>query len=215
MALAAAGVLALALATTACAGGQSTGAQGDSSTTAASAPSGTPGGGSGRPPGGSSSAGSSTGSSSVGASTTSSSKATGHENAALGTRCSADDLSVTLGSSDVGAGQVHYTLTFHNKGAKSCTLQGFPGVSLIKRDGTTIGKPASREGSSHGAVTLAGGGTADVTLHTLNQGVKGDSCWAKPAYLKVYPPGSKESVTLGTSQPEVCGDSFTTTALAR
>ncbi|WP_405386204.1 DUF4232 domain-containing protein [Streptomyces sp. NBC_01102] len=140
----------------------------------------------------------------------------GSEPAATGQasrRCTADGLSMSLGRGDAGAGQIHYRLTFENTSEEPCTLHGFPGVSLIKRDGSVIGDPAGREGGTREQALIAPGGTADVSLHTLNQGTDGPGCWDRPDYLRVYPPGSTEALTLRTPQLHVCGDRFTTTAV--
>ncbi|MFE4368979.1 DUF4232 domain-containing protein [Streptomyces sp. NPDC056835] len=133
--------------------------------------------------------------------------------AAASSRCTANQLGLSLSAPDAGAGNIRYDLRLINKGAGACVLRGFPGVSLLAGDGATIGRPAAREGEQLPAVTLAPGGTADVTLHTLNKGIKGSSCWAAPSLLKIYPPGSKDAMTLRTSAPVVCGDTFTVTAV--
>ncbi|MFG2564120.1 DUF4232 domain-containing protein [Streptomyces sp. NPDC048567] len=130
-------------------------------------------------------------------------------------RCTADGLGMSVKQGDGGAGQVYYELTFVNKSGNSCTLNGFPGVSLIQRDGQVIGAPAKRDGASHGATVLAAGKTAHVVLHTLNQGIADGGCWKQGAYLRVYPPGSKEALTLRDPQIRVCGDRFTTTSVER
>ena len=123
-------------------------------------------------------------------------------------RCTVTDLRMRLGTGDPGAGQVYYPLRFTNISGHACVLNGFPGVSLLRGDGSTIGKPAGREGSKGAAVNLAPGATVQSDLHTLNRGIKGDSCWRTPTLLKAYPPGSKDSMTLSTSSPRVCGDTF-------
>jgi hypothetical protein len=53
----------------------------------------------------------------------------------------------------------------------------------------------------------------EADLHTLNAGVKGGGCWPKPTFLKVYPPGSTDAMTLATAGPVVCGDTFDVAAL--
>lgn len=128
-------------------------------------------------------------------------------------RCAADELTMSLKQADSGAGQVYYRLTFVNKSTGACALHGFPGVSLIKRDGGVIGAPAEREGPALPQKVIQPGKTAEVTLHTANQGVTDSPCWDRPDYLKVYPPGSKDALTLRTAQPQVCADRFTTTAV--
>lgn len=129
-------------------------------------------------------------------------------------RCKAEGLKMSLGRSDAGAGQIYYRLTLTNESGAACTLRGFPGVSLIKRDGSVIGVPAEREGGMPEQTVIGPGRTAGVTLHTLNQGIKDSGCWARPDYLRVYPPGSRDALTLRTSLPHICGDRFTTTAVA-
>lgn len=130
-------------------------------------------------------------------------------------RCTAEGLGMSVKRGDGGAGQVYFELTFVNKSGRSCVLNGFPGVSLIQRDGAVIGAPAKRDGASHGATTLAPGRTAHVVLHTLNQGIADGGCWKQGDYLRVYPPGSKEALTLRDPQIRVCGDRFTTTSVER
>ncbi|MFC4031115.1 DUF4232 domain-containing protein [Streptomyces polygonati] len=129
------------------------------------------------------------------------------------TRCTVTDLRMRLGRGDPGAGNTYYPLDFTNTGKTACTLAGFPGVSLIRRDGSAIGKPAARRGPAGPAVRIAAGQTVEADLHTLNKGIQGDSCWGKPTYLMVYPPGSTESMTLATSSPLVCGDTFDVSAV--
>lgn len=132
---------------------------------------------------------------------------------AASSRCTVTSLKMRLGRGDPGAGNVYYPLQFTNTGKSACVLNGFPGVSLIQRDGSVIGKPAARQGGAGKPVTIAPGKTVQSDLHTLNKGIKGNSCWKQPAYLMVYPPGSTESMTLATSSPLVCGDTFDVSAV--
>ncbi|MFF3751598.1 DUF4232 domain-containing protein [Streptomyces sp. NPDC002018] len=133
--------------------------------------------------------------------------------AAPSSRCTADRLRLSLGPPDAGAGNIRYDLRLTNRGPDACTLLGFPGVSLLAGDGAPLGTPATREGPSLGAVRLAPGAGAEVTLHTLNRGIRGSSCEPAPSLLRIYPPGSKDAMTLRTSVPVVCGGTFTTTAV--
>lgn len=127
---------------------------------------------------------------------------------AAATRCTVTGLKMTLGRGDPGAGNIYYPLNFTNTTAHTCTLDGFPGVSLLRGDGSVIGRPADRTRVKPAAVRIAPGRTVEADLHTLNQGVKGDSCWRKPTLIMVYPPGSTDSMTLATPNPVVCGDTF-------
>ncbi|MFG2526796.1 DUF4232 domain-containing protein [Streptomyces sp. NPDC048516] len=128
-------------------------------------------------------------------------------------RCTADQMSLRLGASDIGAGNIRYPLVFTNKGKKACSLRGYPGVSLIKRDGSAVGKPATRGGGSGGAVRLQPGQSAHVLLHTLNEGVSDTPCWDRSQLVFVYPPGSKEPMTTGSAGLRVCGGRFDVTAV--
>jgi len=123
-------------------------------------------------------------------------------------RCTVTGLRMRLGRADHGAGQAYFPLLFTNTSGHSCVLRGFPGVSLLRGDGSTIGTPAGREGPTGAAVRLAPGATVEADLHTLNQGIRGGGCWRAPTLLKAYPPGSKDAMTLTTSQPVVCGGTF-------
>ncbi|GHB09190.1 MULTISPECIES: DUF4232 domain-containing protein [Streptomyces] len=114
---------------------------------------------------------------------------------------------------DAGAGQIYYRLTFENTSEAPCTLRGFPGVSLIARDGGVIGAPAEREGATRAQTVIGPGKTAHVTLHTLNRGIDDSACWDPPDHLRVYPPGSAEAPTLRAPELRICGDRFTTTAV--
>lgn len=125
-----------------------------------------------------------------------------------GTRCTVTDLRMRLGRGDPGAGNIYYPLTFTNISGHPCTLDGFPGVSLLRGDGSVIGRPADRQGPGGTAVELAPGRTVEADLHTLNRGVREGSCWRQPTLVMVYPPGSTDAMTLATSQPTVCGDTF-------
>ncbi|NEB79904.1 DUF4232 domain-containing protein, partial [Streptomyces sp. SID14478] len=76
-----------------------------------------------------------------------------------------------------------------------------------------VGAPATREGASGAAVTLAPGAAAHATLHTANQGVSDSGCRARHDLLKVYPPGSTEPLTLRDDRVRVCGDTFAVTTM--
>lgn len=123
-------------------------------------------------------------------------------------RCTVTDLKLRIGRGDHGAGQIYYPLTFTNVSGHTCVLDGYPGVSLLRGDGSVIGRPAGREGGKPLSVRLAPGRSVEADLHTLNQGVRDGGCWHTPTLLRVYPPGSTDSMTLATAAPVVCGDTF-------
>ncbi|OIV36338.1 hypothetical protein BIV57_16895 [Mangrovactinospora gilvigrisea] len=139
----------------------------------------------------------------------------GSGTAATSDRCATDNLRLHLEQGDAGAGQIHYTLVLTNQGTSSCTMNGFPGVSVMRRDGSTVGKPATRSGGQTGAVRLAPGASAHVVLHTINQGMSDAGCWTSGQLLKVYPPNNTAPATVAAPNGsfQVCGDTFDTTTV--
>jgi hypothetical protein len=131
-----------------------------------------------------------------------------------GVRCAAQDLKPAVAKGDAAAGNIYYDLKLTNAGDEACELRGFPGVSLLQRDGGEIGEPADREGDQGSSVELEPGQAAHATLHTVNKGVDEAGCWKRPDLLKVYPPDSLDAVTLRTDAVRVCGDVFTVSALS-
>lgn len=77
------------------------------------------------------------------------------------TRCSTEDLDITLGQVQGAAGSMLLDVVVANSSADNCTLSGFPGIALVDANGTPIGAPAQREeGSTVGVVDLAPEDTA-------------------------------------------------------
>ncbi|MEU1806162.1 DUF4232 domain-containing protein [Streptomyces sp. NPDC019937] len=122
--------------------------------------------------------------------------------------CPTDRLGLSLGREDVGAGNVHMPLVLTNKSTATCTLTGFPGVSLLDSAGSAIGDPASRRGGSRSTVSLPPGGSASAMLHTLNEGTADKPCWRTPARIRAYPPDSYTSMTVPARSFRVCGGVF-------
>ena len=122
--------------------------------------------------------------------------------------CSTDQLRLALGRKDVGAGNVYMPLVLTNKSTGTCTLTGFPGVSLLDSAGSAIGDPATRRGASSSGVSLSPGGSASAMLHTLNVGTSDKPCRRTPARIRAYPPDSFTSMTVPTRSFRVCGDVF-------
>jgi hypothetical protein len=109
--------------------------------------------------------------------------------------CRTKDLTLTLGQSEGTAGSIYEPLRFTNKGATSCTLYGYPGVSFVAGgSGDQIGSPASRN-PQHSAKTviLSPGASAEAVVQVVDHGNYGpDQCKATSvAGFRVYPPGNK------------------------
>ncbi|WP_181420624.1 DUF4232 domain-containing protein [Curtobacterium sp. MCPF17_046] len=115
-----------------------------------------------------------------------------------GARCTADDLEGDFAGREAGASNVEEELQLTNTGTTDCTLQGWPGVSLVgDSDGTQIGQPAEFDRSTaHDTVTLKPGRAAVARFHYV-QADAFDPGTCKPVTgdgFRVYPPGSKTSL---------------------
>jgi len=111
-----------------------------------------------------------------------------------GTGCTTAALAVSIGAPNGSAGAVHYGLTFHNTGASSCTLYGYPGVSFLAAAGQQIGAPAQREGGAPTTVTLPGGGNAFASIAVTDPGIPPCTGSTAAAQIRVYPPGETQAV---------------------
>ena len=114
--------------------------------------------------------------------------------------CATSALQVKLGSSDGYAGGVYVAINFTNTSGSTCTLFGYPGVSLVTGPPyKQIGLAAKRSTSaSKKLVTLAAGATANAQLQIVDAlNFPSPSCQpTKAAALKVYPPNQFTAVYL-------------------
>ena len=124
--------------------------------------------------------------------------------------CATSALQVKLGSSDGYAGGVYVVINFTNTSGSTCTLFGYPGVSLVTGPPyKQIGLAAKRSTStSKKLVTLAAGATANAQLQIVDAlNFPSASCGpTKATALKIYPPNQTEPVYLpntstGCSKP--------------
>lgn len=106
--------------------------------------------------------------------------------------CATRDLKATVGVAQGAAGSVYQVIDFTNIGSSTCSLYGYPGVSLAAGTPVTqVGAAASRSTSSAPSlVTLAAGATANTLVRiTVAQNYPTATC--KPVattYLQIYPP---------------------------
>lgn len=113
-------------------------------------------------------------------------------------RCHTSELTVAAGRGDGAAGSTYYPLNFENSGDRTCTVAGFPGVSLVgDNNGTQIGAAADRDGEGGDPVTLGPGQQATATLRVVNVENYGEQCSVVPADgLRVYPPDELDATYL-------------------
>ncbi|MBV9093781.1 MAG: DUF4232 domain-containing protein [Streptosporangiaceae bacterium] len=114
--------------------------------------------------------------------------------------CPTRSLRVSLGPGEGYAGGVYQVITFTNSSAASCTLDGYPGVSLVSGPSDAqIGLAAKRVATVPVTlVTLAPRATARAALQVVDAGNYPPSTCGpvKAASLRVYPPNQTEPVFL-------------------
>jgi hypothetical protein len=94
-------------------------------------------------------------------------------------------------------------LEFENTGAATCTLDGYPGVSLDGSSGP-VGASATRAGGSATRVTLAPDAKGYALLGIHDAAVY-DSSTCQPASvngLLVYPPNQTQSLSVPDQVPD-------------
>lgn len=119
--------------------------------------------------------------------------------------CATRILHATIGATQHGMGSVFTTLVLRNVGHESCSVQGYPGISLLDRQGHQIGKPATRTPAPAKRIVLRPGQAASTTIHTLNPGVGTNKCLAPSAALRVYPPDQRTALRVTAHLSECLG----------
>ncbi|MEU0215147.1 DUF4232 domain-containing protein [Streptomyces sp. NPDC006265] len=104
-------------------------------------------------------------------------------------------------------------LVFTNRGPESCSLHGYPGVTLLDSTGDRIGEPAERQGPDAPTVTLEPGGSAYAALHTVADGVTDEPCRPRAAQVQAYPPGSTWALRTPANSFRLCGGVFEVSAV--
>lgn len=102
--------------------------------------------------------------------------------------CTAKQLMVRVLRGGAIAGQELAGITFTNSSSATCSLFGYPGVSLLVA-GKPLGKPADRSSKRAALVTLKAGETAEtqVTVFSTCNAPLSDT-------IRVYPPNLKTFV---------------------
>lgn len=114
--------------------------------------------------------------------------------------CATDDLKTTTGDYGGGTPGTYYSvIDFTNTSNASCTLYGYPGVSLRDSSSGLIGATGTRSSvRAASLVTLAPGATANAVVGMTDPSVYPTSKCVPvtSAYLMVYPPNTTQSVEL-------------------
>jgi Domain of unknown function (DUF4232) len=111
--------------------------------------------------------------------------------------CTASQLSLAVGSPSGTAGTAYTPLVFTNISPKPCSLEGFPGVSLVNASGAQIGQPATRDlNKTIEPVILTPNSKAHTTISVPDAGnYPQGACSPKSASVRVYPPNQTAPLT--------------------
>ena len=102
--------------------------------------------------------------------------------------CRLDELTVRVLRGSGDHGQEFALITFTNDGTRTCTMFGFPGVSL-RRANALLGKPAQRSAKVPHTVSLKPGVQAEASVTVFS------TCNANLSdAMRVYPPNSTQFV---------------------
>jgi hypothetical protein len=116
--------------------------------------------------------------------------------------CANGTLQVKLGPSEGYAGGVNLAIDFTNTSGASCTLSGYPGVSLVSSPQAQIGLAAKRTTTAPvKLVTLAPGATGTAQLQIVDA-LNFPTATCSPAQatdLRVYPPNQTAAIFLPSS----------------
>jgi uncharacterized cupredoxin-like copper-binding protein len=128
--------------------------------------------------------------------------------------CATGELSASISYSGGAAGTSYYYLALKNVGSKTCTENGYPGVSLEDSSGTMLGQPAARDSAvAVQTFNLAPGKSAYARVEFPNPGAfEPGQCSANAASMQVFPPNQTKSLQVGSSLPYCPG--FSATALS-
>ncbi len=117
--------------------------------------------------------------------------------------CATSALKVSLGLGQGYAGGVYQNIVFTNTSSASCTLYGYPGVSLVSGPPyTQIGLAAKRNATTPvKLITLVPGAAANALLQIVDAlNFPTATCGpTKATAIRVYPPNQKASVFLPTT----------------
>jgi hypothetical protein len=117
--------------------------------------------------------------------------------------CTTGDLKTSIGNGGGGTAGAYYTvIDFTNTSSASCTLYGYPGVSLRDTRLALIGAPATRNATpAPSLVTLAPGAIANAILRMTDPSVysTAECSPVTSAYLRIYPPNQTQPAELAFS----------------
>ena len=103
--------------------------------------------------------------------------------------CLTGQLRLAAGPTNGAAGSLYTSLSFTNTTGTSCSMHGFPGVSLLDDAGAIVGQPATRDGSAGSLVRLNPGQRAQFIIRVGTATRTGCNVPRPSSQIQVYPPG--------------------------
>jgi len=139
------------------------------------------------------------------------------------TQCANENLDVSFGQGQAGAGSSEVVVVLTNNGmGDSCTLGGYPGMAFYSANGTELAGNVKRGGTTlftdpgPTKLTLAPNGSVSYSLGFTD--AQNDGC-ENTGYVKVTPPNATQSIkvtTTGQNAITVCeGQPLTVSALVK
>jgi hypothetical protein len=112
--------------------------------------------------------------------------------------CSTNDLRIAVDTEEGAAGSTYYSITMTNGGDSACAISGYPGVSFVGPDGSTVGASAAPASDLTGAgQTLEPGDATEAVLRSTQADLYGDTCQKENASgLQVTAPGDDSALTV-------------------
>ena len=123
------------------------------------------------------------------------------------TTCNADELDLTLNPDPSGAaGTFVYTFTLKNMGGRTCTLNGYPGLSLVNDNGNMIGSPADRAHNyEEKKLSLAPNTSVKFEAGVPNKdNFPAGKCKEGATKFRVYPPNDTGYLSVETTVSSWC-----------
>ncbi|HSX35353.1 MAG TPA: DUF4232 domain-containing protein [Patescibacteria group bacterium] len=112
--------------------------------------------------------------------------------------CASSDMTLAQGAAEGTAGTIYKHAVITNNGAASCTLAGYPSVSMTDAGSIVLGSSATDNPLySPATITLGSGGQAHVVLGFPQAGNFSDpnSCTAASVNLQLYLPDDTTPLT--------------------
>lgn len=147
----------------------------------------------------------------------SASKANSQTKTTTETTCNADELGLTLNPTPSGAaGTFIYTFTIKNIAKRTCTLGGYPGVSLVNDNGNMIGSPAERANNyEEKKLSLAPNTEVKFEVGVPNKdNFPAGKCKEGATKFRVYPPNDTGYLSVSTAVDTWCPGLTTSPVIA-